>query len=327
MLKIKKFINDYYSILTSIVLGLVSIGFFLGIDNKLSGVTTLLHIDTNFILPKYIATFFALVYTSLSLVFSLIKKIPTQDKQEITSLMRFQIKITIWIQSVLFALSSFLYYTTVKKSIIPIEINLQFLKGLLPPEILSRVFIFHTGYIFILLIILGFFVNKNLFGKNKMQFFFLWAQNMIFAVLGFGFMDTLDSDRSNIRNFTYSYLSFVANINPIIWVFLSICAIAFISVTRLRQKSLTKNIAIGLLFVFLMCQFVTFIGIFENVISYRTFGYWHKSLFLTVFWSMIFYPIATIIRNNDKENFIQKTWLSFGYHLFIFAVGLLLALI
>jgi hypothetical protein len=119
----------------------------------------------------------------------------------------------------------------------------------------------------------------------------------------------------------------IVNVNPLVWIFLSICAIAFVSVTRLRQESIVKNFWFTVLFIVLLSQFAIFLGIFENLIVFYQFGYWHKALFLSVFWSMIFYPIATIIRNNDKENFIQKTWLSFLYHIIVFGIGLLLVLV
>jgi hypothetical protein len=328
MSRLTNFFYDHFKTISGFALSLISLGFFLGIDNRLGGIFSRNQIIDEVILaPKFVALFFVILYIFVSGILSLIKNIPTQDKQEITTSMRLRIKFTIWVQSVLFALSTFLYYTTVKKSIIPIEINFSFLSGILPAQFLSRVFVIHTGYIFALLIVLIFFINRNLFGKNKLQFFFLWAQNLIFAVLGFGFVDTLNADRSSLRNFSSSSLYVIANINPLVWIFLSICAIAFVSVTRLRQESLSKNLWFTILFVFLLTQFVIFLGVFENLIRFNQFGYWHKSLFLTIFWSMIFYPIATIIRNNDKENFIQKTWLSFGYHLIVFIVGMLLVLV
>jgi hypothetical protein len=325
MTELKSFLIYHYKTVASSILTFIALGFYLGIDNKLLGVFS--PDDTGIFAPKFVALFFVLLYSAVALIFALTKDIPTQDKQEISRLTRFQIRLTIWIQSIVFALSTFLYYTTVKKSIIPVEINFSFLKDILPPQLISRVFVFHTGYVFILLLILVFFVNRNLFGKNRLQFFFLWAQNLIFAVLGFGFVDTLNVDRSNIRNFSSTSLYLLANVNPLAWIFLSICAIAFVSVTRLRQESIAKNLWFTILFIFLLTQFVIFLGIFENLIYFKQFGYWHKSLFLTVFWSMIFYPIATIIRYNHKENFTQKTWLSFGYHVAVFAVGLIIVLI
>jgi hypothetical protein len=328
MSRLNNFFYDHFKTISALMLSLISVGFFVGIDNKLGGFFAQSQIVSGGgFAPKFVALFFVIIYVFVSGLLSLIKNIPTQDKQEISTSMRLRIKFTIWIQSVIFALSTFLYYTTVKKSIIPIEINFSFLSSFIPAQFLSRVFVLHTGYIFILLIILIFFINRNLFGKNKLQFFFLWAQNLIFAVLGFGFVDTLNADRSSLRNFSSSSLYVIANINPLVWIFLSICAIAFVSVTRLRQESISKNFWFTVLFVFLLTQFVIFLGVFENFIQFNQFGYWHKSLFLTVFWSMIFYPIATIIRNNDKENFTQKTWLSFVYHLMVFIAGMLLVLV
>jgi hypothetical protein len=326
MTKLKSLLSNHYNTIVSVILGVTALGFFLGIDNKLMGIFNV-NTDVGFFAPKFVALFFVILYVIISLIFALFKNIPTQNKQEISSITRFQIRLTIWVQSIVFALSAFLYYTTVKKSVVPIEINFSFLRDVLPPQLISRVFVFHTGYVFVLLLILIFFVNRNLFGKNRLQFFFLWAQNLIFAVLGFGFVDSLNVDRSSLRNFSSSALYVLTNVNPLVWIFLSICAISFVSVTRLRQESIAKNFLLTVLFAFLLTQFVIFLGVFENIIYFKQFGYWHKSLFLSVFWSMIFYPIATIIRNNHKENFIQKTWLSFGYHILIFIAGIIIVLV
>jgi hypothetical protein len=324
--KIKNFISVYYNTIVGAVLALISIGYFLGIDNKLLPSNGyLINIDQTSLLftPKIIALIFIFIYILVAFVFASIKDIPTQDKQEISNFVRLQIRFFIWIQSVIFAISTFVYYITIKKSILfQFEYSLTFLN----PVFRSRLFVVHTGYIFILLVILIFFVNQNLFGKNKIKYFLLWCQNLIFAILGFGFVDALQEDRTSSRNFGSTGFAFIANIHPSFWILLSIIAISVTSVIRLRQNSMYKNGILTLLFIFLLSQFALLISGFGDVINFNTFGYWHKSIFLSIFWSMIFYPIASIIRHNAKENYTQKTWLSFGYHLIVFTVGLVLAL-
>lgn len=325
-LKIKTFYSNHYGTIVGLILSIISIGYFLGIDNKLlpsSGYQ--LNIDqTNLLFtPKVVAAIFIFIYLLVSFVLSSLKEVPSQDKQEISNFVRLQIRFFIWIQSIIFALSTFLYYITIKKSILfQFEYSLTFLN----PVFRSRLLVVHTGYVFILLVILIFFVNQNLFGKNKIKYFLLWCQNLIFAILGFGFVDALKEDRTFVRNFDNSLLSFVAGVNPNFWILLCICAISVISVIRLRQNSIYKNAILTLLFILLLTQFAVFISGFGDIININVFKYWHKSIFLCIFWSMIFYPIASIIRYNAKENYTQKTWLSFGYHLIVFAIGMFLAL-
>jgi hypothetical protein len=323
---LKNYFNERYGSIVGAVLSFISVGYFLGIDNKLlpsNGLAVNLDQTNLLFTPKVVAAIFIFIYLLVSFVFASLKDIPTQDKQEISNFVRMQIRFFIWIQSVIFALSTFVYYITIKKSIIyQFEINLRWLN----PTYYSRLFIIHTGYIFVILIALIFFVNQNLYGKNKIKYFLLWCQNLIFAILGFGFVDALSEDRTSSRNFGSTTFAFIANINPSFWVLLAISAISVTSVIRLRQNSMFKNGVLTLLFVLLLSQFALFISGFGDIINFNTFGYWHKSIFLTIFWSMIFYPIASIIRHNAKENYTQKTWLSFGYHLIVFTVGLVLAL-
>ena len=323
---LKNYFNTYYGTIVGIFLSIISMGYFLGIDNKLLPVNGyIINLDqTNLLFtPKVIAAIFIFIYLLVSFVFAAFKEVPTQDKQEISNFVRLQIRFFIWVQSVIFALSTFLYYITIKKSIIwQFEYNLSWIN----PAYYTRLFVVHTGYIFVLLIALIFFVNQNLFGKNKIKYFLLWCQNLIFAILGFGFMDTLKEDRTFVRSFDNQYFVFIANINPNFWILISILAISVISVIRLRQNSIYKNAVLTLLFMLLLTEFTVFISGFGNIINFNTFGYWHRSLFLSIFWSMIFYPIASIIRHNSKENYTEKTWLSFGYHIIVFAIGLILAL-
>jgi hypothetical protein len=323
---IKNYLNIHYSSIVSFILSLISAGYFLGIDNKLlpsSGFEFNIAQTGLLFTPKVVAAIFIFVYILVSFIFASFKDVPTQDKQEITNFVRLQIRFFIWIQSIIFALSTFLYYITIKKAIVfQFEINLQWLN----PSYYSRLITIHTGYIFVILIGLIFFVNQNLYGKNKIKYFLLWCQNLIFAILGFGFVDALQEDRTSSRNFGTTAFAFIANINPFFWILLAIMAISFTSVIRLRQNSMLKNGVLTLLFVLLLTQFTVVISGFGDIIVFNTFGYWHKSIFLTIFWSMIFYPIASIIRHNNKENYTQKTWLSFSYHFIVFAVGLILAL-
>jgi hypothetical protein len=323
---LKNYFNTHYGTIVGFVLSIISIGYFLGIDNKLlpsSGYSINIGQTHLLFTPKIIALVFIFIYILVSFIFASLKDIPTQDKQEISNFVRLQIRFFIWIQSVIFALSTFLYYITIKKSIVfQFEINLRWLN----PTFYSRLFVIHTGYIFLILIVLIFFVNQNLFGKNKIKYFLLWCQNLIFTILGFGLVAALNEDRTFVRNFGNSFLSLIANINPNFWILASILAISVISVIRLRQNSIYKNGILTLLFVLLLVEFTVFISGFGDIISFNTFGYWHKSIFLNIFWSMIFYPIASIIRHNAKENYTQKTWLSFGYHIVVFLIGLVLAL-
>ncbi len=320
--KIKILFDKNYGTIVGAILSTISIGYFLGIDNKLlSSSHYLVNIFQPDLLftPKIIAAFFIFLYLIISLIFALLKDIPTQDKQEISNFVRLQIRFFIWVQSSIFALSVFLYYITIKKSIIlQFEYNLNFLN----PTFYSRLFILHTGYVFVLLIVLIFFVNQNLFSKNKLKYFLLWCQNLIFAVLGFGFVDSLKEDRTFIRNFGNSSLSFISNVNLNFWILISILAISIISVIRLRQNSIASNIILTLLFTLLLGEFAVFVSGFGDIVNINIFKYWHKSIFLCIFWSMIFYPIASIIRHSNKKNYIQKTWLSFGYHLIVFAIAI-----
>jgi hypothetical protein len=322
----KNYFNTHYGEFVGLVLSVISIGYFLGIDNKLLPANGyIVNLDQTSLLftPKIIALIFIFIYILVSFIFASLKEVPTQDKQEISNFVRLQIRFFIWIQSVIFALSTFLYYITIKKSILfQFEINLRWLD----PSYYSRLFTIHTGYVFVLLIVLIFFVNQNLYGKNKIKYFLLWCQNLIFAILGFGFVDALQEDRTSSRNFGSTAFAFIANIPPGFWIILAILAISVVSVIRLRQNSIYKNAILTLLFMLLLSEFAIFISGFGDIINFNTFGYWHKSIFLSIFWSMIFYPIASIIRHNAKENYTQKTWLSFGYHLIVFAVGLVLAL-
>ena len=325
IITLKNYFNEHYGNIVGTVLAIISIGYFLGIDNKLLPSNGyFINIDQTSLLftPKIIALVFIFVYILVAFIFASLKDIPTQDKQEISNFVRLQIRFFIWIQSVIFALSTFLYYITIKKSIVfQFEYNLSFLN----PAFRSRLFILHTGYIFVFLIVLIFFVNQNLFGKNKIKYFLLWCQNLIFAILGFGFVDALQEDRTSSRNFGSTAFTFIANINPNFWILLSIAAISVTSVIRLRQNSIYKNAILTLLFMLLLTEFAVFISGFGDIISINIFRYWHKSIFLCVFWSMIFYPIASIIRHNAKENYIQKTWLSFGYHIIVFIIGIVLS--
>jgi hypothetical protein len=327
IINLKNYFNEHYGTIVGAVLSFISIGYFLGIDNKLlpsNGLAVNLDQTNLLFTPKVVAAVFIFIYLLVSFIFSSLKDIPTQDKQEISNFVRLQIRFFIWMQSIIFALSTFLYYITIKKSIVfQFEINLRWLN----PTYYSRLFVIHTGYIFLLLIALIFFVNQNLFGKNKIKYFLLWCQNLIFAILGFGFVDSLQEDRTSARNFGSAAFAFIANIHPGFWILLSIIAISVTSVIRLRQNSIYKNAILTLLFTLLLSEFALFISGIGDIVQLNTFGYWHKSIFISIFWSMIFYPIASIIRHNAKENYIQKTWLSFGYHLIVFALGFVLALV
>lgn len=232
---------------------------------------------------------------------------------------------TIWLQSAVVGLASFLYYTTVKKAILGVfELNLPIVNYF----ILPRIVVIHTGYVVIPLLVLLFLVNHNLFGQNKLKRPLLLLQNLLFAVLCFSFLELIKSDRTIVRNFSSGTLSFIGNINPNIWVLVCTFMISMLSILRLKLIGLRKNLGFIFLLFFILSQFLLLLSPTKDfpLVIFGSFTYWHKSLFLIIFWSFVFYPISLISDTLLVDKFRDKFILSAIYHFIILTIALGLVL-
>jgi hypothetical protein len=229
------------------------------------------------------------------------------------------VRFSIWLQSVVLALSCFVYFTTVKKAILSVfEVNI----GIFP----TKVFTVHTGYVMVPLVLLILLVNYNLYAQNNLNKILLWFQNLVFAVLSFSFLDLLRVDRTSIRNFNSNSLSILGNLNPNIWLIACLLLIAIISILRLKLVGILKNIGFIALLFGLLFQFVVFLSPTKelSVVSFVEFTYWHKALFLLIFWSFVYYPMSILSSDSAEENIRGKFILSGLYHFFIFGLAFVL---
>ncbi len=234
--------------------------------------------------------------------------------------------LAVWFQSVSVGLAGFLYFATVKKAILGVfELNLPFFTYFLPPRIL----VIHTGYVVIPLLVLLFFVNYNLFGQNKLQKPLLLLQNLLFTVLCFSFLELIKSDRTVVRTFNSNTLSFIGSINPNVWVLICVLVISTVSILHLKLVGLGRNLGFVFLMFLILSQFLLFLSPTKDfsIVNFGSFTYWHKSIFLVIFWSFIFYPISLISTTKQIDKFRDKFILSSLYHFLILTIAFSLILI
>ena len=171
----------------------------------------------------------------------------------------------------------------------------------------------NTGSVIVLLLLLVFLVNQNIFGEFQRKTSLLVSQVFLFVLQLYSFLQLLYVDKTFLRNFSLSWISSVFSLGPLFWIFLTSLTISLATVANLKLNSLKKDlIFIGV--VFILCFQVLFL--IQNLIEMT---YWYRALIFIVFWDFVYGPLQIVAREEDDPKFNAKFNASVVYHAILIA--------
>jgi len=165
-----------------------------------------------------------------------------------------------------------------------------------------------TGMIFLPITFLIFFVNLNLFHKQKPRLILIVPQVLLFFVQAFSLINFLVENKVSVLAFRDPLVEYVLNLPVYAWLFICAISVSVVSVFNLEIVKRTNKILAGFLFLILM-----FAGLFA-VNSLSIDSYWYKTFLMLVFWDFLFNPLKVIFEERLDSKFFVKLGVSVFYH-------------
>jgi hypothetical protein len=174
----------------------------------------------------------------------------------------------------------------------------------------------HTGLIIYPLLLLLFFTVKNSLCQNTKNNVLLLAQILLIYLSIFSIDSILLQDRSDFRGFNNIWFSTLFSLRPEIWTTLGTLIISIITVFWLKVNG-WKDFLFQLISFFLINLQAIYL---LKIIPINSFGFWHRSLFMIIFWDAFYYLFRILNKKTPSSDLKLRISLSLFYHSILFLV-------
>lgn len=293
-------IYNFYSNFKILWLSLISLGFFWTINTRIGTFT-----NNPLITQRWIGITLLILYLVSCLLFAL-----GQSKNSNKN------RSTLIVELIAVGLISMLFAT-----IIDWQILFEY-------EIPGRKITIHTGFFCIPIFVINLLTFWDAFKTKKTNSVLLFLQIFLISLSTFAFIDLLSKDRSNIRVFNLDFVSVLVNINPFVWVLLSLSIISFLTTSRLNLKNNNlKRTYFGII-LFVLVQFTMLLNVFGlKLIAFPNFEYVHKSILFVIFWNFVYKSMSESLSQDTKAIFISRSIGNAIYHLSIAVIAVLILIL
>lgn len=276
-------INQIKVILMALFYCTISYQFFINIDGF-----NPFYSKTFPITHRYIGVGIIFLNLILSIIFVFIQKF--EWKTKLTSV--FQIN--------LISIIAFIYYAINTK---------QYLLTLFNVRI-------DSGLVIIPLIGIVFFSVKSTLEKDTNNFFLLLLKILLIYLTIFSVDSIFAQDSNLFRNINNFWFSNLFSIRQEIWTVLGAASISLLTTIWLKINSRKQFLTQFLVFLFVNLQVIYLI----KIISFSSFGFWHKSLFMLIFWNICFYFFKILNKSTTSSDLSLRINLSLLYHFVLFFI-------
>jgi hypothetical protein len=180
-----------------------------------------------------------------------------------------------------------------------------------------------SGIIILPLIALIFFTVKNTLDQNTNNYFLQPLKILLIYLCIFSVDSIFSQDFSLFRNINNYWFSILLLIRPEIWTVLGTASISLLTAIWLKITTKKEFLIQFLVYLFLNLQTVYLI----KIISLVSFGFWHNSLFMLIFWDTFFYLFKILNKSTISSDLVLRINLSLGYHSVLFLILILISYI
>jgi hypothetical protein len=278
--KSSELLRSQSSIIASLGLAFLAIGFFIVITNQ----------EFFNFLPFYRTRWFAL---SIILASFCITYIGAFWNNAITS--RWQSYI-VFGHSIVLTLFSYGYLIRLNNSTINI-FNYQF----------------NTSLVFIPVTLLIFLVNYNIFHVHKHSQLLAVAQVLFIILFTYSIIAFINVDSSFARNFNQGWLTVIFNWPAWLWLIISSVAITFVSGRDIHHVNVERR------WIYLLSYYLMNLQILIAV-SLLNFSYWYETLLALVSWNFVYTNIYSLMTKKNDTKYRPRLTISIFYHLVLFLI-------
>jgi hypothetical protein len=173
-----------------------------------------------------------------------------------------------------------------------------------------------SGIVIIPLTTLIFFTVKNALERNTNNHLLLLFNILLINLSVFSVDSILSQDLNLFRGINNSWFSALFYIRPEIWTILGISSISLLTMIWLKINTKTQFFTQFLVFLFVNLQSIYLI----KIINLNTFGFWHKALFMLIFWDLFYYFFKILNKFTASTDLTLRLNLSLIYHSFLFFI-------
>jgi hypothetical protein len=275
--------NSFKVILMALFYCVISYQFFINIDGF-----NPFYYKTFPITHRYIGVGIIFINLLLSIIFVFIQKFDWKTK--LISIFQINLISTI----------AFIYYAINSKQYIFSIFDLQIDSGLLIIPLIGLVF----------------FSVKNALEQNFNNYFLLLLKILLIYLTIFSVDSIFTSDSSIFRNINNFWLSNLFSIQKEIWTILGVASISLFTTSLLKLNSTKKFLTQFIVFLFINLQVIYLI----KVINLSSFNFWHKSLFMLIFWDICFYFFKVLNKSTTSSDLSLRINLSILYHFVLYFI-------
>lgn len=268
-------------ILMALFYCVISFQFFINIDGF-----NPFYLKTFPITHRYIGLGIILINLLLSIIYDYIQKFNFGDKLKAI----FQINLT--------SIFAFLYYTINTKQYLFTISNVRV----------------DSSIILVPLIVLIFFTIQNILNK-KPNNNFIFLSNVLLIYLSIFFVDAiLKQDSTLFRGINNAWFSALFAVKPEVWTILGTVLLSIQTAFWLNIKTTKEFVVQSIVLLFINLQTIYVL----QSVSLSSFGFWHKALFMLIFWDIFYYLFKILNKTTMSDNLTLRINLSLFYHLFLF---------
>lgn len=181
----------------------------------------------------------------------------------------------------------------------------------------------NTGLVTIPLIFLIFLTVKNSLSQNTHNTVLLLSQVLLLFLSLFSIDTILAQDKSVFRGFNNIWFSSLFSIRPEVWTLLTIFLISVLTTFWLNLKDLKDLFTQCFTFFLIVLQAFLLL----KLVAINSFGFWHKALFMIIFWDTFYYLYRVLNKNTPSSDLQLRIKLSVLYHIILFIILIFVSII
>jgi hypothetical protein len=168
-----------------------------------------------------------------------------------------------------------------------------------------------------------FLIHIILFTNKWLNIYTSLAQIILFVLQTFSLLTFFSVDRVAARSFSQDSLSTVLNLPEWFWLVICALGVSVVSVNYFKLKTAKLNLYFFSLIFWLTIQILYI----TQVVLFKNFFYWEKTLIFVIMWDFLLVPLGIIANNLKDDKYQPRLVVSTIYHLLLLFIVFIFALI
>jgi hypothetical protein len=189
-------------------------------------------------------------------------------------------------------------------------------------DLFGHNFAINTGLVVIPLIALLFWTVVSSLLNIKKRTSLLLAQVLLLFLTIFSVDSLLTQERTALVGFANFWVATIFSFPPKLWLITGTMGVSLLTIFWLKTSSKLNSIIQLFLFAFINLQGIYIL----KLISFNTFGFWHKALFMIIFWDAVYYLFRILNKNSASDSLNIRLNISMFYHALLMILLVILSI-